>query len=428
MSWPVATVGEVCEVVSGATPRTGKPEFWDGNVPWVTPKDLSELGQKHLSDTPRKITKAGLKNCSARMLPAQSVLFSSRAPIGLVAINTIPVCTNQGFKSLVPRFDLVSPDFLFWWLKAQEKHVQSKGRGATFKEVSKKIVEDLQIPLPPLAEQKRIAGILDAADALRAKRREALAELDTLLQATFLDMFGDPVTNPMGWDAPPLADFCKTGTGGTPSRGKMQRYYEGGTIPWVKSGELREEVITSTDEHITETALKETNVKLVPKDALLLALYGATVGRLGILKRFSNRPCTTWGGRGTSARTDAGGPMRAYSMDLRERALLDSDAGMKAAEVAAKYRVSGSWVRLLKQRRRDTGEVAPRVQRHGRRGMLEPHLHTLAALIAAHPDRTLAELKDALATPASVPTVWRAVRALGLTVKKHGPPVRTRSA
>ena len=93
--------------------------------------------------------------------------------------------------------------------------------------------------------------------------------------------------------------------------------------------------------------------------------------------------------------------------------------------MAAKYRVSGSWVRLLKQRRRDTGEVAPRVQRQG--CMLEPHLHTLAALIAAQ-DRTLAELKDALATPASVPTVWRAVRALGLTVKQNGPPVRTRSA
>ena len=209
MSWPVATVGEVCEVVSGATPRTGKPEFWDGNVPWVTPKDLSELGQKHLSDTPRKITKAGLKSCSARMLPAQSVLFSSRAPIGLVAINTIPVCTNQGFKSLVPRFDLVSPDFLFWWLKAQEKHVQSKGRGATFKEVSKKIVEDLQIPLPPLAEQKRLAGILDAADAVRAKRRETLAQLDTLLQSTFLDMFGDPVTNPKGWEERTLGELAQ---------------------------------------------------------------------------------------------------------------------------------------------------------------------------------------------------------------------------
>ena len=120
--------------------------------------------------------------------------------------------------------------------------------------------------------------------------------------------------------------------------------------------------------------------------------------------------------------------MRAYAMDLRERALLDSDAGMKAADVAAKYRVSGSWVRLLKQRRRDTGEVAPRVQRQGRRGMREPHLHTVAALMAAHPDRTLAERKDALATPASVPPVWRAVRALGLTVQNNGPPGRTRSA
>ena len=118
--------------------------------------------------------------------------------------------------------------------------------------------------------------------------------------------------------------------------------------------------------------------------------------------------------------------MRAYSMDLRERVLLDSDAGMKAADVAAKSRVSGSWVRLLKQRRRETGEVAPRVQRQ--RCMLEPHLHTVADLIAAHPDRTRAERKDALATPASVPTVWRAVRALGLTVNKTGPPVRTRSA
>ena len=160
------------------------------------------------------------------MLPAQSVLFSSRAPIGLVAINTLPVCTNQGFKSLVPRFDLVSPDFLFWWLKAQEKHIQSKGRGATFKEVSKKIVEDLQIPLPPLVAQRRIAGILDAADALRAKCREALAQLDTLFQSAFLDMFGDPVTNPKGLDVELLGELIAMG----PQNGlyKPERNYGSG--------------------------------------------------------------------------------------------------------------------------------------------------------------------------------------------------------
>jgi transposase len=123
---------------------------------------------------------------------------------------------------------------------------------------------------------------------------------------------------------------------------------------------------------------------------------------------------------------DEEGPMRAYSMDLRVRALRDSDAGMKAADVAAKYHVSGSWVRLLKQRRRETGDVAPRPQRYGPRPKLEPQMQRLAALIEAQPDRTLAELKDALATAVSLPTVWRAVDALGYTVKKNGTRVRTR--
>ena len=279
MSWPVATIGEVCEVVSGATPKTSKPEFWDGNVPWVTPKDLSELGQKHVSDTPRKITKAGLKGCAARMLPAQSVLFSSRAPIGLVAINTLPVCTNQGFKSLVPRFDFVSPDFLFWWLKTQEKNIQSKGRGATFKEVSKKIVEDLKIPLPPLDEQKRIAGILDAADALRAKRREALAQLDTLLQSTFLDMFGDPVINPMNWDTSALGKVGEVITGNTPSR-KRPEYY-GEDIEWIKSDNINDPsfVLTEAEERLSVAG--KAVARTVPRGSILVTCIAGSPSCIG---------------------------------------------------------------------------------------------------------------------------------------------------
>ena len=228
MNWPIMAIGEVCEVVSGATPKTSKPEFWDGNIPWVTPKDLGQVGQKYLNDTPRHITEAGLKSCSARMLPAQSVLLSSRAPIGLVAINKRPVCTNQGFKSLVPRFDLISPDFLFWWLKTHEKHIQSKGRGATFKEVSKKIVEELQIPLPPLPEQRRIAELLDKADALRARRRAALAHLDLLTHSIFLDMFGDPVDNPMGFRRESLKSVFEFTTGKLDSNAAV----EGGKYPF----------------------------------------------------------------------------------------------------------------------------------------------------------------------------------------------------
>ena len=119
--------------------------------------------------------------------------------------------------------------------------------------------------------------------------------------------------------------------------------------------------------------------------------------------------------------------MRAYSMDLRIRALRDLDAGMMPDAVAEKYSVSGSWVRLLRQRRRETGEIAPRAQRYGPRRKLEPHLRTLAVLIEEQPDRTLAELRDALPVPVSVPTIWRAVEDLRLRVKKNGTAVRTRS-
>ena len=119
--------------------------------------------------------------------------------------------------------------------------------------------------------------------------------------------------------------------------------------------------------------------------------------------------------------------MQAYSMDLRERALLDSDAGMKAADVAVKYRVSGSWVRLLKQRRRETGEVAPRVQRHGRRRMLEPHLHTLAALVAEQPDHTAARAEGNARHACQSGNDPARGGGSGRDRQKNGPGLRTRS-
>lgn len=120
--------------------------------------------------------------------------------------------------------------------------------------------------------------------------------------------------------------------------------------------------------------------------------------------------------------------MRAYSMDLRERVLRDSDVGLTSVAVAAKYDVSRAWVDRLKQRRRETGEVAPRAQRYGPQLKLGPHLHRLVELIREQPDRTLMELQEALGLSASLATIWRAVKRLGYTVKKNGTRVRTRPA
>lgn len=205
-AWPLARIDQCCEIISGATPDTSNETFWNGDICWVTPKDLSALnGHHYISETPRKLTEKGLASCSAAILPADSVLFSSRAPIGLVAVNAVPMATNQGFKSFVPKRDIIAPQFLFWWLRANRSYLESLGNGATFKEVSKAIVSKISIPLPPLPEQKRIAAILDKADAIRRKRQEALRLTDDFLRSLFLEMFGDLQTNSKGWPVMPLA-------------------------------------------------------------------------------------------------------------------------------------------------------------------------------------------------------------------------------
>jgi type I restriction enzyme, S subunit len=205
--WRRARLGEVCTIVSGSTPKTSVDEYWGGDIAWATPKDLSNLQGAVISDTPRKLTGAGLASCSSAVLPVGSVLFSSRAPIGHVAINSVPMATNQGFKSFVPDDGVLDAKFLYWWLKAHRAYMESLGNGATFKEVSKAVVEKVEVPLPPLGEQRRIAGILDAADGLRAKRRESIVLLDSLTQSIFLDMFGDPIANPRGFKVSLLVDL-----------------------------------------------------------------------------------------------------------------------------------------------------------------------------------------------------------------------------
>lgn len=188
-------LSSVARIVSGGTPRTGEAAFWNGDIPWATPKDLSGLESVEIHSTPRLITDAGLRNSSAELLPVNSVLFSSRAPIGLLAINTAPMATNQGFKSFVPDPERLDSRYLFRWLEANRTQLQNMGVGATFKEVSKAIVSRLVIPLPPLEEQRRIAAILDKADELQITRRQALAQFDVLTQSIHHAMFGDPIAS-----------------------------------------------------------------------------------------------------------------------------------------------------------------------------------------------------------------------------------------
>jgi len=155
--WERRKLGEICEIVAGATPRTDDLSNWDGDILWATPNDMGKLVGFTIRNTERRISEKGLKSCSAKLLPIGSVLLTTRAPIGHVAINLKPMCTNQGFKSLVPSSQ-VHNLFLFFAIKYFVPALRNIGRGQTFTEISKKQVQDFMIPLPPLFEQRLIAA------------------------------------------------------------------------------------------------------------------------------------------------------------------------------------------------------------------------------------------------------------------------------
>lgn len=200
-------LGDLGEIVSGSTPKTNEADYWNGEIPWVTPADLSEHEGIYFRGKPKTITKAGFESCSAPILPPGSILFSSRAPIGHCAVTVSPVCTNQGFKNIVPNKRL-DPIYGFFALKFVTPIIIARGRGATFNEVTKDIMENVPIPYCDLPEQQRIAGLLEQADRIRRARRYALELSGTFLPSAFLELFGDPKRNPKGWPDSYLSDLC----------------------------------------------------------------------------------------------------------------------------------------------------------------------------------------------------------------------------
>jgi type I restriction enzyme, S subunit len=284
--WPRVRLGALCRIVSGATPRTGVQEYWNGNISWATPKDLSQLDGSFIYRTAQSITEAGYRSCSTELLPPNSVLLSSRAPIGYAAINAIPMCTNQGFKSLVPDPVRLDSLYLCHWLRAHRAYLESLGNGATFKEISKAVVDGVELRVPPLPEQQRIAAILDKADALRRKRREAIAKLDTLLRSVFLEMFGDPITNPTSWDRLPIDSFGSVTTGNTPSRARDDYYGPG--IEWIKSDNINtpSHFLTTADETLSEAG-RRTARTVIAGSVLVTCIAGTPqcIGNAAIADR-----------------------------------------------------------------------------------------------------------------------------------------------
>ena len=162
--WIECTLDKLGEIVGGATPSTKCEDYYGGSIPWITPKDLSSFKGRYITSGERNITEKGLASCSAQMMPKDAVLFTSRAPIGYVAIASQSVCTNQGFKSIVVN-EKADPLFVYYLLKYNKDAIEAMGSGTTFKEVSGKTMRAVKVRIPlDVSYQKRIAAVLDSLD------------------------------------------------------------------------------------------------------------------------------------------------------------------------------------------------------------------------------------------------------------------------
>ena len=226
--WPTVKLENVCSFLNGGTPSKAVPEYFTGEIPWITGADI--VG--NVACIARSfITEKAIKESATNLISKGTVLLVTRTSVGKVAIAGRDLCFSQDITALIPDAKKLDPNYLVDFLKSQEAHFKQHQRGATIQGISRDVVGSVEIPLPPLDEQRRIAAILDKADVLRQKRRQAIGKLDDLVQATFLEMFGDPVTNPMGWPVKKLSESLAFLTSG--SRG-WARYYSDEGSPFLR--------------------------------------------------------------------------------------------------------------------------------------------------------------------------------------------------
>ncbi|WP_353418420.1 restriction endonuclease subunit S [Staphylococcus delphini] len=184
-------IEEIGTVVGGGTPSTKNPNYYGGNIPWITPKDLANYENRYIQYGERNITDEGLKHSSAKLVPANTILMTSRAPIGYLAIAANEVSTNQGFKSIICDKKVVSPKFLYYLLQYEMENIKSLGTGSTFSEISGKVVKNIEVYLPNIENQKKIEDILDAVDEKIETNQHIIANLQELSQTLFKRWFVD---------------------------------------------------------------------------------------------------------------------------------------------------------------------------------------------------------------------------------------------
>lgn len=230
----MTVLGDLVTLQGGGTPARNVPEYWNGDIPWASVKDLNV---SRLKSTEESISEAGVAASATNVIRAGHVIVATRMAVGRASLLEVDAAINQDLKALLPKpGKRVHPNYLLHLLGASAAFLEKRATGATVKGIRGEVLENLPVPHPDYEEQRRIADILDKADAIRRKRKEAIALTEELLRSAFLEMFGDPVTNPKSWPVKPLARLGRITTGNTPSRAVPA--YFGDDIEWIKSDNI----------------------------------------------------------------------------------------------------------------------------------------------------------------------------------------------
>jgi len=288
------------DIIGGGTPSRERSDYFGGGIPWIR---LSDMKSKYVDQTKETLTKDGLMNSSAKIVPKNTVILSTRATIGEVAIANTNVCTNQGFKSIICNEERVLPEFVYYFLKSIKHILQSKSKSTTYSEINKTNLEDIDIVIPSIEIQEKIVQKLDYVLGqleekeklileLYKKRREiispknspkyeinfrdsifAKAFISGLLSTEFNKITFSPISEKIEFKT--IIELTKNRGGGTPS--KVNSEFWNGHIPWVSPKDMKSYEIFDSQDHITENAIKQSTTNLIPKDSLLI------VFRSGIL-------------------------------------------------------------------------------------------------------------------------------------------------
>ena len=284
-------LGNICIFQSGGTPSKGNPDYFGGDIPWITTTALngSTIDEQNAVDW---ITEKAIAESAAKVVPANSIMVGTRVGVGKAAVNAVPMSTSQDIISLIGIDESRwSKDYLCKFIQSKSAFLNSQARGATIKGIKIDILSALNVPEISFDAQKKVAGVIDRVNAVRSKQERELQLLDNLIKARFVELFGDPIKNTKSLKVKRLEELGTWNSGGTPSRTKPE--YFTGDINWYSAGELNSLYLHGSIEKITAAAIEESAAKLFRAGSMLVGMYDTAAFKMGILKEdsASNQAC-----------------------------------------------------------------------------------------------------------------------------------------